>query len=304
MSDDEDCAPDPYVPVKGSSQGNSKGTGPTSDDKRHPLAQSGQLKKPYQVVPSPKAGEGVSITVFPKTNDKEVSVHATTDSTLPISIVSKQILDILEIASRPKTNLLGVAYSKGQPYHLFGCVELRWRKIVYLQSHLVRFWVTDSTSCMVILGENANPEAVGYGQASLSDNLSSPDWKPTSKGLQYERRLSTVETEEGDNMELVRSQVVRTSTTWYPQRAFLTLDWDLLHFLENQFPYGPKAKIGSIITLSGLALYAQTTTCSKYVEDTWPLYGLEVLKIFEDTVDSVDHQFRGQISYLKDSWSS
>lgn len=58
------------------------------------------------------------------------------------------------------------------------------------------------------------------------------------------------------------------------------MDWDIRSFMKSQFKQSdnPDKFIGSVITLSGSALHAQATTCTEYVKQTWPTYGLWVLE--------------------------
>jgi hypothetical protein len=61
--------------------------------------------------------------------------------------------------------------------------------------------------------------------------------------------------------------------------------WDLRGFLQSQF--GNRApRIGSLVALTGSALYAQATTCSDYLQTTWPCSGAFFLSTLQTAVDS------------------
>ena len=71
--------------------------------------------------------------------------------------------------------------------------------------------------------------------------------------------------------------------------------WGLQGFLQSQF--GNRApRIGSLVALTGSALYAQATTCSDYLQTTWPRSGAFFLSTLQTAVDSggnLDNQKNG-----------
>ncbi|KAL8948017.1 MAG: hypothetical protein Q9222_005759 [Ikaeria aurantiellina] len=267
---------DKHVATKGPLQANVKGT------------------KGYH---SLKAGASktrqLDITLYPEEHNKEIKIRAESDWSSTISILSIPILAILQVELKPVADL-GVVRCKGQPYHLLGCVELRWCEATSKQSHPVTFYVTDSTtSCMVILGRRARS-----GRPALNGNIMNLARKSKSDSLPCESRLSAAATKERDNMEFIRSQIVGMPTTW-PTSVALTLDWDPIHFLKTQFLLEREATLGSTITLTGSALCAQATTCLGYVSSTWPDYGSKVLHVFERAVNAKHHIFKGQLLFSK-----
>jgi hypothetical protein len=61
--------------------------------------------------------------------------------------------------------------------------------------------------------------------------------------------------------------------------------WGLRGFLQSQF--GTRVpRIGSLVALTGSALYAQATTCSDYLQTTWPCSGAFFLSTLQTAVDS------------------
>jgi hypothetical protein len=71
--------------------------------------------------------------------------------------------------------------------------------------------------------------------------------------------------------------------------------WGLRGFLQSQFGnHAPR--IGSLVALTGSALYAQATTCSDYLQTTWPHSGAFFLSTLQTAVDSggnLDNQKNG-----------
>ena len=68
-------------------------------------------------------------------------------------------------------------------------------------------------------------------------------------------------------------------------KASITMQWDLLAFMETQYVDNKDVRLGSVITLSGTAQYAQATTCSEYAKYNWPSRGLRVIKAFQSAID-------------------
>ena len=85
-------------------------------------------------------------------------------------------------------------------------------------------------------------------------------------------------------MDLITSEVASGFSS-RASKASLTMPWDLLAFMDTQYVDNKDAYLGSVITLSGTAQYAQATTCSQYVEHNWPLRGLRVIKAFQSAID-------------------
>src|SRR3569833_425594 len=62
------------------------------------------------------------------------------------------------------------------------------------------------------------------------------------------------------------------TAAWY--LAEFNMDWKPLDFMTSQYGPGRKCpKIGSVVTLSGSALYAYATTVAEYVQEVWPRTG-------------------------------
>ncbi|KAK0741807.1 hypothetical protein B0T21DRAFT_120082 [Apiosordaria backusii] len=74
-------------------------------------------------------------------------------------------------------------------------------------------------------------------------------------------------------------------------QATFESDWKPLEFLRSQFS-NPMPRIGSLVTVTGSALYAYATSCDKYMEKTWPYTGNDFLfalqRFLEEEKSSVD----------------
>ena len=68
-------------------------------------------------------------------------------------------------------------------------------------------------------------------------------------------------------------------------KASLSMEWDILAFMDTQYVDNKDTRLGSVITLSGTAQRAQATTCSAYAEHNWPLRGSRVVKAFQAAID-------------------
>lgn len=64
--------------------------------------------------------------------------------------------------------------------------------------------------------------------------------------------------------------------------------------MKTQFDGKDQAAIGSVITLSGLAQCAQATTCSEYIKLVWPLYGSQILDVFQVALQNIGHKAKGR----------
>jgi hypothetical protein len=97
------------------------------------------------------------------------------------------------------------------------------------------------------------------------------------KRLYYDRDLKLIETQSAvfDGLRL------QEPGEHGRYRASIQLNSDMSRFLEGQFGQNSNQALGSVITLTGSGLYAQATTCTEYVEQNWPVLGVQVLGVLE-----------------------
>jgi hypothetical protein len=67
------------------------------------------------------------------------------------------------------------------------------------------------------------------------------------------------------NMESIQSYMTLKSD---PYCCSFDVDWSLAEYMRLQ--YGERFhSVGAVIVITGSALYAQATTCEKYIQQTW-----------------------------------
>ncbi len=106
------------------------------------------------------------------------------------------------------------------------------------------------------------------------------------------RILEQVESE--DMMQSIRSQVLRAWEAQQSTKLGLTLSirCNLREFMEKQFA-GSNRSLGRVITINGTATCGHATTCSDYISSNWPLRGLWLLNILQDTFDRAKSNVEG-----------
>ncbi len=95
-----------------------------------------------------------------------------------------------------------------------------------------------------------------------------------------------------DEVDLIMSEVLNGLSLEAP-KASLTMQWDLLTFMETEFDDNDDANLASVITFSGTVQYAQATTCLEYANQTWPSQGSTVIAAFQSAIDSREHKSEG-----------
>jgi hypothetical protein len=90
-----------------------------------------------------------------------------------------------------------------------------------------------------------------------------------------------------------------------PVNICLEMDWNLPKFMHTQYDANMCPKIGSVIAITGSALYCQATTCREYLHDHWPEEAPIVLQHLQDALDSKTHNAAGKSTSTFDkSWYS
>ena len=97
-----------------------------------------------------------------------------------------------------------------------------------------------------------------------------------------------------DLMQSIRSRVLRTCKVRHPTKLglYLCIRCNVREFMEKQFA-GSNKSLGRVITISGTATCGQATTCSDYISSNWPLRGLWLLDILQDTFDGTKSNAEG-----------
>ena len=102
-------------------------------------------------------------------------------------------------------------------------------------------------------------------------------------------RSNSEEFSEG-TLGYIRSQIIDGLPSSHDahRTILLSVHSDIVGFMTGQFgeTINPDATLGSVITLSGSALYAQAMTCESYVQFHWGLQGLGILKLLQDAMNN------------------
>lgn len=61
------------------------------------------------------------------------------------------------------------------------------------------------------------------------------------------------------------------------------MDWNPIHFVQEQCYQGaPETAIHDAITLTGTTSIAQAATCAQFLQQNWPVAGLEILSLVQE----------------------
>ena len=97
-------------------------------------------------------------------------------------------------------------------------------------------------------------------------------------------------------MQTIRSRLlVALDRDSVKAKLSIAIPCNIRLFMDQQFA-GSNSDLGRVVTLSGLTVYGQATTCRDYVRSHWPLQGLWVLSILQDAFDSEGKAVEGEQS--------
>ena len=116
----------------------------------------------------------IEITVFGDTEEREQSTNAEVDRDLPISIISRTMVERLQAKIKPAQQG-PVKDSKGNVYTPVGKVDLLWHRKMASRTNSQRFFVVDLSGLSVIFGANAIPP-------DSSSNIHTVGLKPQTDG--------------------------------------------------------------------------------------------------------------------------
>jgi hypothetical protein len=68
------------------------------------------------------------------------------------------------------------------------------------------------------------------------------------------------------------------------QTVSCCVDWDPASFLSTQYDQEFLPRLGEVVTLTGWDNQVQSMTCSEYIQQTWPIYGMSILYAVEDAI--------------------
>ncbi|KAL8717933.1 MAG: hypothetical protein Q9225_004881 [Loekoesia sp. 1 TL-2023] len=95
--------------------------------------------------------------VFPGGVETHVDIHADVDRSIPVSIISRPVLNCLRLDCKP-CEAIDIQYKRQQKHRLFGKVDLQWHIMGIAKQHSETFYIIESETKMVVLGRTAFPE--------------------------------------------------------------------------------------------------------------------------------------------------
>lgn len=133
--------------------------------------------------------------------------------------------------------------------------------------------------------------------------------KSTDAGTRSLQQNNTTLIKTAETEPKKMSQIKRTLHSCLPSSAasngdfevVVHVDWRPQEFMMDQFNSSTDQSLGSAITLNGLALCAQATTCLDYVKHNWPLTGEKVLDALQAAVRDQSHISKGTINIFRDA---
>jgi hypothetical protein len=89
--------------------------------------------------------------------------------------------------------------------------------------------------------------------------------------------------------DVVSRTVMATMTTanWATRNVQMIsccVEWDPASFLSTQYDQNFLPRLGEVITLTGWDNQVQSMTCTEYIQQTWPIYGMSILYAVEDAI--------------------
>lgn len=110
-------------------------------------------------------------------------------------------------------------------------------------------------------------------------------------GEAYKWLISRLRTEfllarpEAFSMEQIRETILQQFPRYEKARVLFHLDWNPSAFFEEQGYKGNLAdELPGAITITGSSTLAQTTSCERYLLDTWPATGALTLKALQHAI--------------------
>jgi hypothetical protein len=137
-------------------------------------------------------------------------------------------------------------------------------------------------------GVENDDEIMSKYTAAKAFLVSSPPFRRLIEKLQsiyYDRD------EKLDSIRILIGKGLSSSVLDHKHKAiFSMMNWDLPAFMESQYGTEHISSLGSVITITGSALYCQATTAAKYLEQNWPLEGPGVLEVLQSAMESANLQ--------------
>ncbi|KUJ21185.1 uncharacterized protein LY89DRAFT_429259 [Mollisia scopiformis] len=85
-------------------------------------------------------------------------------------------------------------------------------------------------------------------------------------------------------LDSLRSPLTKDNPNSGSHSAMFCLDWDVLAFLQEQYPAGLAQDLGSVLTITGQASDAYMSTIRNYLEYAWPQCPLALLEALQGAI--------------------
>ncbi|KAK0313495.1 hypothetical protein LTR01_001751 [Friedmanniomyces endolithicus] len=87
----------------------------------------------------------------------------------------------------------------------------------------------------------------------------------------------------GPQCDAFRDRLMDLQTHW-PRKIEAELEWDLLGFLDEQYPKGSSVELGTVVTYCGAGDTVEAMSCREYIHRMWPSYGPLMLSCVEQAI--------------------
>lgn len=116
--------------------------------------------------------------------------------------------------------------------------------------------------------------------------------------LRRKTTLSTTKSNTLGYMKIHLQNFLQTNSAFQEQvieksRMTFEIDWDILAFLHGQDYETPnEGAIAEVITLTGSEMRLQALSCGQYMEQVWPITGLQTLAMIQSLLSNQEHKTR------------
>jgi hypothetical protein len=110
-------------------------------------------------------------------------------------------------------------------------------------------------------------------------------WKWLTTRLSSWARLSWPHKGSDDEVSRMVTATIQSTGT-RNQTVLCQLAWDPVSFLSMNYDQNNPPSLGEVITMTGWDNQVQSMTCSEYLQQTWPLYGIGILYAVQDAIRS------------------
>jgi hypothetical protein len=169
------------------------------------------------------------------------------------------------------------------------------------------YWNTEGSDAPDLPVERLSEPRLNLEEKEGPNILVTATWKILIQSKAYQWLVGRIQriltTKGGGNMESISKAILGRLNSSDPESdgiysAHYMIPWRPLEFLREQnYQKGENQAIGEIITVTGSAIDAQAMTCAQYMNQTWPLSGVETLGALQAAMASPFHRHHCICSY-------